>query len=172
MGAAARSVARTTIAPARPRLRIVPGGRRRTRSAARAANAFHVVLCCLIVIACAGLFRVNLAARAAEAAIDASSLRAEVKTERQLGRTLQADKSALAAPSRIENLACQTMNMNAPAEVCYLQLPETASDGSAPSSASDRVAQDGPGVLDTLMDLAAGEAQVLLVGDMGLGSVR
>ena len=172
MGAAARSVARTTIAPARPRLRIVPGGRRRTRSAARAATAFRAVLCCLIVIACAGLLRVNLAARAAEAAIDASSLRAEVKTERQVGRTLEADKSALAAPSRIENLACQTMNMNAPSEVCYLELPASAPSGSEPSVAQAASAEKGPGVLDTLVDLAAGEAQVLLVGDMGLGSVR
>jgi hypothetical protein len=70
------------------------------------------------------------------------------------------------------------MNMTRPAAGAYLELPSQG-DASAPadaaalaSSTQPEPVSDGPGVFDTLMDLAAGEAQVMLVGDVGLGSVR
>lgn len=180
MGAAARKIAHTnTAAPVRPALRLVHGGRRRSaaRSAAAASSAFRVITTCLLVLACAGVVRVSLAASAAEAAIDAWELQAQVKAERLVTRSLEADRSALAAPSRIEAVACQTLNMTRPAAVAYLELPSEPSDaaGDATVLASNEQAQpvnEGPGVLDTLMDLAAGEAQVMLVGDVGLGSIR
>lgn len=181
MGAAARKIAHpNTAASARPALRLVRGGRRRSaaRSAAAASSAFRVVTVCLLVLACAGVIRVSLAARAAEAAIDAWELQAEVKAERLVTRSLEADRSALAAPSRIEAVACQTLNMTRPAAVAYLELPSEASGAAADdavtmaSNEQARTGAQGPGVLDTLMDLAAGEAQVMLVGDVGLGSIR
>lgn len=114
--------------------------------------------------------RVSLAASAAEASIDAWKLRADVKAERLVTRTLEADRSALAAPSRIETIASQTLNMTKPTQVSYLQLPATADTPGATTDAEEKPA--GPGMLATLVDLAAGEAQVMLVGDVGLGSHR
>lgn len=139
---------------------------------------FRIALVCLTMLACAGVVRVSLAASAAEASIDAWELQAEVKAERLVTRSLEADRSALAAPSRIEAVACQTLNMTRPATVAYLELPSEvpgalpAAGAAIASNAQVGPADDGPGVLDTLMDLAAGEAQVMLVGDVGLGSIR
>lgn len=168
MGAAARKIDQDAHF-ARPALRLVNGARRgtRTRASLRASRAFRVALMCLLVISFAGVARVSLAVSAAEASIDAWNLRAEVKAERLLSRTLESDRSSLAAPSRIEAIASQTLNMGRPAQVSYLQLPETS------PPADDVAPDDTPGgMLGTLVDLAAGEAQVMLVGDVGLGSVR
>jgi hypothetical protein len=110
--------------------------------------------------------------------MDAWELRAEVKTERLSLRSLEADRSALAAPSRIEAVACETLNMARPATVAYLELPAqgaTAADTTAAAvTATERLdlASAGAEVVATLMDLAAGEAEVMLVGDVGLGSLR
>jgi cell division protein FtsL len=181
VGAAARKIAHThTAAPVRPALRLVRGGRRQAaaRSAAAASDIFRIAVVCLTVLMCAGAVRVSLAASAAEASIDAWELQAQVKAERLVTRSLEADRSVLAAPSRIEAVASQSLNMTRPAAVAYLQLPsESGTTGSAvasslASNAQVEPASDGPGVLDTLMDLAAGEAQVMLVGDVGLGSIR
>jgi cell division protein FtsL len=181
VGAAARKIAHThTAAPVRPALRLVRGGRRRTaaRSAAAASHVFRVAVVCLTVIICAGVLRVSLAASAAEASIDAWELQKQVKAERLVTRSLEADRSALAAPSRIEAVASQSLNMMRPVTVAYLELPSATSAADAAAEVTlaanmqDEPASDGPGVLDTLMDLAAGEAQVMLVGDVGLGSIR
>lgn len=182
MGATARKTVQPA-APARPRLKVVRGGasRTRTRSSAAADGVFRVLAACLVIVAIAGVARVSLAARAAEATIDAWDVRTEVKAERQAIRQLEADRSSLASPSRIEALAGETLNMATPEQVCYLELPEehlattTTEDGSAAMQVAAAEQPDvtpGSGVLRTLMDLAASEAQVLLVGDMGLGSMR
>lgn len=171
MGAAARKMAPVAHA-VRPHLRLVRGGRPRgrSRSDAVAARRFRVVAAVFLVVAFAGIMRVSLAAQAAEAAVDAARLREQLKAERLEGRELEADKSVLAAPSRIEILACETLNMGEPNQVCYLELPgDRAAQTGEPSGGGS-----GPGddIMKTLMDLAAGEAQVLLVGDMGLGTGR
>ncbi|HAL29838.1 MAG TPA: hypothetical protein DCP20_03865 [Coriobacteriia bacterium] len=179
MGAAARKITRTA-APARPALKVVRGGSRRTRTRAAAIGTFRLVATCMVILMTAGVVRVSLAASAAEASIDAWELRSEVKAERQVGRTLEADRSALASPSRIEELACQTLNMTRPAEVCYLEMPAAAV---AASPGEDALVDDvdtepapvreaAQRVVATLADLAASEAEVLLVGDMGLGTLR
>lgn len=187
MGAAARKLAHRA-APARPVLRLVPARAPRGRTRARAkagAAAFRVAAVCLLILASAGVARVALAAQAAEAAIDAWEVRSELKAERKTTRSLEADRSSLVAPSRIEVLACETLNMSSPVEVCYLEIPtltpeavEQAPDvpaaDSEPQVAEARAdARAGvAGMFATLVDLAAGEAQVLLVGDMGLGVAR
>lgn len=179
MGAAARKIAQT-VAPSQPRLRVVGGTsastRTRARSAASASTTFRVVAVCLVVLATTGIARVTLAANAAEAAIDSWDLKAQVKAERLESRTLEADRSALAAPSRIEAVAAATLDMTRPTQVSYLQLPDTAvpASGGRESAAKSQVAEkpSGPGVIRTIMDLAASEAQVLLVGDVGLGTLQ
>lgn len=170
MGAAARKLAHTAT-HTRPALRLVHGTRgKKRRSSVHASEAFRIAAFCFVMLAFAGVMRVSLAASAAEATIDAWKLRAEVKAERLAGRTLEADRSALAAPSRIEAVASQTLNMGKPAEVSYLALPEAAPSSEAESSGS--AMPSGKRLLATLVDLAAGEAQVMLVGDVGLGSPR
>lgn len=183
MGAAARKIAHTA-APARPTLRLAPVSGRRTHARSTAAAAFRVVCVCLLILASAGVARVALAAQAAEAAVDAWELKSELKSARMQARGLEADRGSLAAPSRIEVLACETLNMDRPTEVCYLELPAptgapAVDEGGTPVSgvlAASGEPQPKEGaasrVLATLVDLAAGEAQVLLVGDMGLGLGR
>lgn len=177
MGSAAHKIMRDArpARVARPALRLVRGGRRKSaaRTAAAASGLFRAATLCLVILALAGAARVTFAAQAAEASMDAWELKAEVKAERLTGRALQADRSALAAPSRIEAVACQTLNMGRPAQIAYLQLP---AEGTAPTEpTAPVVAEDSSGgaeLLATLMDLAAGEAEVMLVGDVGLGSFR
>lgn len=170
MGAAARKIVHTTK-PAGPTLRLVHGTRRspRARSSARSNEVFRVAAACLLVLATAGILRVSLAASAAEASIDAWNLKAQVKAERLVSRTLESDRSALAAPSRIEAVASQTLNMAKPTQVSYLQLPTQPVTAEATVPGKDD-APSGGRLLATLVDLAAGEAQVMLVGDVGLGS--
>lgn len=121
--------------------------------------------------------RVTLAAQAAEASIDAWELKQELRAEQQVTRALEADRSSLAAPSRIEDLACETLNMDRPAQVCYLDLPGIAATPADPATSDEQAPPTrgttfGDGLVATLAHLAAGEAQALLVGNMGLGSVR
>lgn len=170
MGAAAHRLTGSAV-PVRPALRLVPGtGPRPRRSASvQARGVFRVTAVCLLVIAVAGTLRVSLAASAAEATIEAWRLRAEVKAERLTERTLEADRSALAAPSRIEAVASQTLNMMRPVQVSYLQLPQAQT---LPSESTGEQEPPGGGLLSALVGLAAEEAQVMLIGDVGLGSLR
>lgn len=174
MGAAARQLARDTVAPPRPRLRVVQSTGRAAR--ARSLATSRVVAVCLLAFACAGALRVVFAVEAAEAAIDAAELRVELKNEQQTGRVLEADRSALAAPSRIEALACQTLSMDRPSDVRYIHLAcgqsDQAASGEGAQTLGARAADIGGKLAATVLDLAAGEAQVLLVGDVGLGSLR
>jgi cell division protein FtsL len=183
VGAAARKIAQTAT-PSRPVLKVVRGGsstRTRAQSSAAADGVFRVLAVCMIILAVAGVVRVSLAARAAEATIDAWNIRSEVKAAEQSIKALEADRSALASPSRIEAVACETLNMTKPAQVCYLEYPATGDpdappqEGAGPVQVADAAStptSKAGGLLRTMMDLAASEAQVLLVGDMGLGSVR
>lgn len=126
----------------------------------------------ITILAVAGLARVSFAAQAAEASIDAWELRAQVKAERLTARALEADRSALAAPSRIEAVASQTLNMGRPAQVAYIQLPDGEAAGDAAGATPAETESAGPDLMATLMQLAADEAEVMLVGDVGLGSFR
>jgi len=184
VGAAARKIAQTAT-PSRPVLKVVRGGSTRTRTRARTSAAadgvFRVLALCMVILAVAGVVRVSLAARAAEATIDAWELRSEVKAAQLSIKALEADRSALASPSRIEALACETLSMTKPIEVCYLEYPAVGDPEAPPQEGTGSVqvadvapasTSDGGGLLRTMMDLAASEAQVLLVGDMGLGSLR
>ena len=174
MGEAARRLAHTA-APARPALRLVATPGRHPRSRRRTLGVAHIALVCCVIIGVSGFARVALAAQAAEAAVDAWGLRDALRVERQTARSLEADRSSLAAPSRIEALACETLNMDRPVEVCYLELPAAESadvpdePAAAPESGGAPGDAQGPTLLATLVDLAADEAQALLVGDMGLG---
>ncbi len=165
----------------RPRLQVVKPGThnlaprkapRLTASRAHAAAREVFVLFAIVVgvVALLGVGRVWLSVQAAQASIDASELRREIKQERYRGDMLEIQQSALATPSRIQAIAGTTMGMAPATTVSYLDIrgdgPTTA-PVDADVAASQRKSDD---LLVRVMDVAAGEAQVLLVGDVGLVS--
>jgi cell division protein FtsL len=145
---------------------------RREEATARAAFwAFVGVLVFAVVL---GGARVTLVVRAAEATVTQSRMQASMKAQRAEADALEVDKSTLSTPSRIAGIASTTMDMGEPVSVRYISLPSgTAADSngtaatapSRPSSALD-------GLLGAVVDLSAGEAQSLLVGDLGLAGSR
>lgn len=165
-----------------PRLSVVPqssrGTSRRSHAHAEAScrSAFHAWTLVLVAIALFGLGRVALSAQAAEASLEVGRLRNEIKAERFLASELEVQRSALASPNRIQTIAGATMGMAGAGQVCYITLDE-AECSPQPSAAleTDSETAEEPrdalgAALETVMNLAAGEARVLLVGDVGLAS--
>ena len=169
---------------ARPHLRVVrpsTASRRRRCHRADSSREIFALTCVLLAgLALFGLGRVMLASRATEASIRSSALREEIKAEQLVGDMLEIDKSALAVPSRIENIAGNSMQMSDAVSVEYMELPADVQDatGEEPAGVAltaepqeDESAADAPdGLLASILEMAAGEAQVLLVGDVGLAS--
>ncbi len=178
MGAAARKIADSGHMPtARGHLRLVPDAttttRRRAASRRRGSSKEIFRICCaaMLVLACMGMVRIGLAVQAEEAAIDAVSLREDIRSEELMGKSLEADASALKALSRIEAIAGSALNMAKAEKVTYLDIPSGGKSDVPSAVRSSRSAASGmTGVVSRVMDLAAGEAQVLLVGDVGLSS--
>ncbi len=166
----------------RPRLRVVKPGTRvvpsranstkkspsRAHAAARDLFRFFGIL--VVAIALLGVGRVWLSVQAAQASIDSTSLRREIKQERYIGDMLEIQQSALATPSRIQAIAGTTMGMAPATTVSYLDM--RGSETSRVTTAPAEIAASGApsGLLARVMDVAAGPAQVLLVGDVGLVS--
>ncbi len=174
-----------TVNARRPHLKAVPSRRRREAIPAGekerrkrcvpggvARQNFRMLAVVVVVLTVLGLGRVWLSVQAAEASIDSYELRREIKAERYRGDMLEIQQSALSSPSRIRALAGVTMDMTAVDEVTVIDLPTTQG---APTVASRPRPVRPSGVerlLDDALRLAAGEAQVLLVGDVGLASTR
>jgi hypothetical protein len=113
--------------------------------------------------------RVTLIARAAEATITEGRVQAAIKAQMAQADQLEADKSALSTPARIAGIASTTMGMGEPESVRYISLPVTPSSGGGSAVAARQSPPDALGSLfGAVMDLSAGEAQSLLVGDLGL----
>jgi cell division protein FtsL len=148
--------------------------RARTRAAeARAKAAFTAFLAVFVFAVVLGGARVTLVVQAAEAAVVESRVAAAMKAQRAEVDQLEVDKSALSTPSRIAGIAAASMDMGEPESVRYLSVPEAAPQthagaGVAASGSTDVVSQ----VFGAVMELSAGEAQSLLVGDLGLAGSR
>jgi len=167
-----------------PRLSVVrsappkPNRPRSTVAAAEAArSAFRTFAIVVIVTAVLGIGRVYLSVQAAEASMEANRLRGDIKNERYEGDMLEVRQSALGSPSRIRAIAGQAMSMAPAQEVTYmdLQQPPAAVGSGVEKTVGASVAggHDGAaGFVARMMDLTAGEAQVLLVGDIGLTSSK
>lgn len=163
----------------KPHLRVVktkPRGASRRSSQAQAALArqnFLMFVVLLGVIAVLGVGRVWLTVQATEASLQANELRASIKSERYEGDMLEVRQSALGSPSRIRAIAGKAMDMAPAAEVTYLDLTK-GEPKKAAATVTPRVsradASGFAGVLAKVLDLTAGEAEVLLVGDVGLTS--
>jgi len=174
----------------RPRLQAVPSRTQAPRSSARyvarCRQLFTLACIGLIALSIFGVARVTLAAQAAATAIESGRLNSEIKAERLVGDLLECDKSALSTPSRIEGIAGQSLQMAQAPLISYLKLPastvgenEAAADVPAarvketkiePAQTAD--ASGLSGMLASVMEMAAGEAEILLVGDAGLASTR
>lgn len=161
----------TSSAPARR----CPSSRSKQKRCARLHRAWVTLLLALTALA---LVRVTLTARMAESAIRAAELRRTIESQRAATQLLEADRSSLTTPSRIEAIASASMRMTLPSEVRYLELP---SGGVRDAGAGDdrgyaAAHEGGPrglgGLFSAAMDVAAGGTQVLLVGDVGLTPVR
>ncbi len=171
---------RLTLVEPRPRRearaddRRAASARRRAQEA-RARTLFGVFMVGLIAAVALGGARVTLIQQAAQASISGSKLQAQIAQARTLADQLEVDKSALSAPSRIAQIASTQMGMGAPLSVRYITLA-TAGRTSLGNTAGHAVAAAAPtgasAVVSAVMDLSAGEAQSLLVGDLGLAGSR
>ena len=161
----------------RPHLRVVrpapkpsPSKRRRV-SHATAYQTFVFFAVGVLVVATLGVSRVWLSVQATQASIDSTKLRQDIKNERYRGDLLEVQQSALATPSRILAIACGTLGMAPATSVTYLRRTEEVAVSAAPVG-DVSITQPSAGIWERAMDIAAGEAQVLLVGDVGLASSR
>jgi len=166
----------------RPHLRVVKSAskspstskRRSTYTNASVFQAFVFFAVVVVLVSVLGLGRVWLSVQAAQASIDSSKLRRDIKLEQYQGDMLEVQQSALATPSRIQAIAGGTMGMAPAVSVSYLDLRDDAAHNPSPALASAKHAP-GEGLSGTFakaMEVAAGEARVLLVGDVGLSSSR
>jgi cell division protein FtsL len=150
------------------------GSRRRPKTSQAAAyQAFIFFAVIVSVVALLGMGRVWLSVQAAQASIDSSRLRNEIKAERYQGDLLEVQQSALATPSRIQTIAGSTMGMAPAVSVKYLDLgPSDARTGAVPPPPGVATGSALGGMVERVMGVAAGEAQLLLVGDVGLASTK
>ncbi len=163
----------------RPHLRVVKpranssaGKRRAPQTHARVMQNFVFFAVVVVLMAVLGLGRVWLSVQAAQASIDSGKLRREIKLEQYQGDMLEVQQSALATPSRIQAIAGRAMGMRPGGKVSYLDLREIEGTGATAAVAESESESAGSGALSKAMEVAAGEARVLLVGDVGLASSR
>jgi hypothetical protein len=144
---------------------------------ARCRRGFSVACAALVFLSAMALVRVELTVRATEAALTADDIRKDVESERIRSESLEAQRTALATPGRIEGIAQASMGMGSANNVAYIEMPAAPDERSGVAAArvgpdvsvsSGRIA----GLLASIMRMTAGEAQVLLVGDAGLASSR
>ena len=185
MGMPARRMDTEERPARRAHLRLVPtpppvrGSRSSARARARAEESraraaftmFAVVLACVIAL---GGARVTLITQAAEASLSEGGIQAGIKAQRAEADQLEVDRSALSTPSRIASIASATMKMGEPRSVRYFSLPDSAGTSGATGAHASSGKPEGAvaRAFGAVMDLSAGEAQSLLVGDLGLAGSR
>lgn len=147
--------------------------RTKTRVAeARARSLFTMFLTLMVAALLIGGVRVAFIARAAEASLSESRVRAEIRAERAERDKLEVERSSLASPSRIAGIAEASMAMGAPKSVRYVTMDTTDPHNTSTSSTVAADASPVERVFGAVMALSAGEAQSLLVGDLGLAGSR
>jgi len=125
----------------------------------------------MTLVVALGMGRVWLSVQATEASTRSSELRTEIKNARYQGDMLEVRQSALGSPSRIRAIASQTMGMTPARKVAMIDMtPKPGEPVRVPTRVETRGGVDR--VIEGLLDLTAGEAQVLLVGDVGLASSK
>ncbi|MCL5887301.1 MAG: hypothetical protein M1617_03230 [Actinobacteria bacterium] len=174
---------------------------RRTVAARREADRrnrdlFIIVSAFMVIVAILGVGRITIMAKAAEVTFETARLSAAIREEQIETEALELLRSSLVSPSRIESIAVGSMNMIRAEEVSFFAMPlpdcptylaslESVADSSEGGGAAvgagvatgdsvDVAERQGVGarVLGSVMELAAGEAHALLLGDVGLVSMR
>ncbi|HEY5549225.1 MAG TPA: hypothetical protein VIL17_06500 [Coriobacteriia bacterium] len=187
MGQAARKIQGSATAVRVTPLRLVkspsaPGRRAAARTRVRAEEArarsiFTAFICVFVFAVALGGARVTLISRAAEYSLSENTLIAGIKQQRVAVDQLEVDMSALSTPSRIAGIASATMSMGEPRSVKYISSSDVTAAGASTADGDAATASaTQPGVLqrvvEAVVDLSAGEAQSLLVGDLGLAGSR
>lgn len=174
------------VVKSRPQSGSKAGGRSRrdtARSAQAARSAFQAFTAIAVLVAALGIGRVWVSVEAAEASMEANQLRRDIKSERYEGDMLEVRQSALGSPSRIRAIAGEALDMAPAKKVAYLDIQDDGArgagsdhevvEGQTLSQTPAGAAQGGVmGFVADMMRLSAGEAQVLLVGDVGLTSAK
>lgn len=178
MGNAARKV-HVRREPRGARLRLVPpaspgrASRATRQQELTARRNFRMFATLLTVLAVLGTVRVWLSVQATEACLQADRLRTDIRNERYEGDLLEVRQSALGSPERIRAIAGKALGMAPASSVSYLELGSKRAATAVAPVAKAEVAPSGLAqALSNVMDLTAGEAEVLLVGDVGLASSR
>jgi cell division protein FtsL len=152
----------------------------RRRAASRPHQTFRVFVLVAVVFSALGMGRVALASRAAAVSIESGRLAAKLKEARFEGDSLEIKISQLATPQRIRSVAGSKMKMAPATGISYVTI-EGAAETQAPVQPPENPAADntssaretpGRSLLASVMRAAAGEAQILLLGDVGLSSAR
>jgi len=150
---------------------------------ARCREAFTTFVLVLALFAALGVARVAVASQAAASSIESGELRKQIKRARFEGDMLEIKQSALANPSRVRWYVQKNMRMAEARKYTYLTIEgakkksasSIATVASVPAKVSAGSREGSPsvsGLLASIMHTAAGEAQVLLLGDVGLSASR
>lgn len=175
---ARRAPLRLVTTPPAPKKPAGPSARARALAdEARARTAFTIFASVLLFAIVLGGVRVTLIAKAAEVSLSEGGIQVGIKEQRAVADQLEFDRSALSTPSRIANIAASSMSMGEPRSVRYISQsdvsPAPAVGSVAPSDHSlAQASAPLARVLGAVVDLSAGEAQSLLVGDLGLAGSR
>ncbi len=160
-------------------LRLVPpAARAGTARASRqqeltARRNFRMFATLVTVLAALGMVRVYMSVQATEACLAADQLRTDIRNERYEGDLLEVRQSALGSPERVRAIAGKALGMAPARSVSYLELKSPRRAATEEPLAEAEVRDSGLAhALSNVMDLTAGEAEVLLVGDVGLSSSR
>jgi len=173
-----RASLRLVTTPPAPKKDTGAAARAKARAAeARARTAFTIFASVLLFAIALGGIRVTLIAKAAEVSLSEGGIQLGIKEQRAVADQLEFDRSALSTPSRIANIAASSMSMGEPRSVRYISRPDAspATSGGTGRSLSASYAQASEPlarVFGAVVDLSAGEAQSLLVGDLGLAGSR
>lgn len=137
-----------------------------------AQQNFRLFVVVVAVVAVLGVGRVWLSVLAAEASLEANQLRRDIKNERYVGDMLEIQQSALSSPSRIRAIASAAFDMAPAEDVTYIDIRKPSQAQNASVSTAPARTRKKTGVIADVLALTAGEAQVLLVGDVGLAAAR
>jgi cell division protein FtsL len=143
----------------------------RDKKHAAAYQAFVFFATIVVVVAVLGVGRVWMSVEAAQASIDCGKLQTAIKSARYEGDMLEIQQSVLQSPSRVQAIASGQLGMAPATSVSYMNI--APAKGEPVAVVDTPIAEaGGSGVLDTLVGVAAAEARMLLVGDVGLASSR
>lgn len=145
------------------------GARSARRRRSDVQSAFRAFTALVLVVSVLGASRIWLSVQANRICIESTQLRERIEDARYEADMLEVRRTALCSPSRIKTLAVKAMGMVPVERYTYL---EPGDPKVAPQPEVQRADAGLASAFASLVDLTAGEAHALLVGDVGLASSR